>query len=260
MNNMNLNNRNINRISFVSGSTMQIDNKYKTPSPAKPTDNKYTADLGLHSFKEALKNIQCQHEVMIGNEEHHTMFSKHEIVLKLIVKIGDKSLIFVAGIYSDYIDFKACFDKPKDVGDILLKSIANRWNDNRKLTRMSVDDEEDIWLRAEILIPSVITASVLRDLIQKALIHFITSISNYQNHVVNQIPKLTIDTKLIIEKNSESVKFHGEKGERCVLCMEDFNQGDHCLKLKCGHIFHKSEVERYLFTTRKCPLCRAVLE
>ncbi|KAK9446492.1 uncharacterized protein V1518DRAFT_423902 [Limtongia smithiae] len=51
-----------------------------------------------------------------------------------------------------------------------------------------------------------------------------------------------------------------EAGERCLVCLSDFELGEECRKLQqCGHLFHRSCIDEWLTTGRNsCPLCRAV--
>lgn len=46
----------------------------------------------------------------------------------------------------------------------------------------------------------------------------------------------------------------------CVCCLDDFQEGEGCLKLPCGHHFHKECIVSWMHTTvnqaRKCPLCK----
>ncbi|KAK9471260.1 uncharacterized protein V1510DRAFT_420894 [Dipodascopsis tothii] len=49
-------------------------------------------------------------------------------------------------------------------------------------------------------------------------------------------------------------------GERCLVCLSDFELGDECRTLQdCGHFFHKPCIDEWLTTGRNsCPLCRGV--
>jgi len=48
----------------------------------------------------------------------------------------------------------------------------------------------------------------------------------------------------------------------CVVCMEDFKDGDSCIKLPCSsrHIFHENCIMPWLKTHNTCPTCRHELE
>ncbi|KAK9370569.1 hypothetical protein V1509DRAFT_637547 [Lipomyces kononenkoae] len=57
----------------------------------------------------------------------------------------------------------------------------------------------------------------------------------------------------IVEASEENL------GERCLVCLSDFEEGEECRKLRqCGHLFHKNCIDEWLTTGRNsCPLCRA---
>ncbi|TYJ97408.1 RING-H2 finger protein ATL66-like [Cucumis melo var. makuwa] len=43
----------------------------------------------------------------------------------------------------------------------------------------------------------------------------------------------------------------------CVICLNKFEDAQKCRWMKkCGHIFHRSCIDRWLKTERECPLCR----
>ncbi|MBA3722303.1 MAG: E3 ubiquitin protein ligase [Parachlamydiaceae bacterium] len=45
----------------------------------------------------------------------------------------------------------------------------------------------------------------------------------------------------------------------CAICITDFDRGvvNNCMKLKCGHIYHKACVEKWVELKEKCPSCKA---
>ncbi|KAK9245709.1 hypothetical protein V1506DRAFT_537299 [Lipomyces tetrasporus] len=57
----------------------------------------------------------------------------------------------------------------------------------------------------------------------------------------------------IIKANEEHL------GDRCLVCLSDFEEGEECRKLRqCGHLFHRMCIDEWLTTGRNsCPLCRA---
>jgi len=56
----------------------------------------------------------------------------------------------------------------------------------------------------------------------------------------------------------ESSEFKPSEGERCLVCLCDYEEGNECRKLtKCKHVFHKECIDQWLTTGRNsCPLCR----
>lgn len=49
-------------------------------------------------------------------------------------------------------------------------------------------------------------------------------------------------------------------GERCVVCMSDFDVGEDLRILPCAHEFHASCVDKWLQTNATCPICRSTVE
>ncbi|XP_030530234.2 RING-H2 finger protein ATL57-like [Rhodamnia argentea] len=44
----------------------------------------------------------------------------------------------------------------------------------------------------------------------------------------------------------------------CVICLEDFKDGEECLRPTCcDHTFHKACLNRWLLERRRCPICQA---
>lgn len=56
----------------------------------------------------------------------------------------------------------------------------------------------------------------------------------------------------------EPERFHLEPGQRCLVCLCDFEVAEVGRKLiKCGHLFHRECIDQWLTTGRNsCPLCR----
>lgn len=50
----------------------------------------------------------------------------------------------------------------------------------------------------------------------------------------------------------------GHLGEqtRCLICLEDFGDGDDVMTLPCLHIYHKKCVEQWLGRDNSCPVCK----
>merc|ERR1711933_158301 len=45
-------------------------------------------------------------------------------------------------------------------------------------------------------------------------------------------------------------------GKSCSICQEKFKIGDKVKTLPCFHFFHVQEIDRWLKTSRVCPVCR----
>ena len=64
--------------------------------------------------------------------------------------------------------------------------------------------------------------------------------------ILNELPETTIDdvNKLDPEKRN------------CVICLEDFKNGDKATVLPCIHLFHTLCIQNWLKTQNSCPICK----
>lgn len=55
-------------------------------------------------------------------------------------------------------------------------------------------------------------------------------------------------------------KLEGTQGlgeqTKCLICLEEFGNGDDIKTLPCLHIYHQRCVERWLHTDNSCPVCK----
>lgn len=173
--------------------------------------------------------------------------------------ITQKHWVFIVTIGKEWIDLRACFDRPRGIEREILPICVNKWNENRRFSRMTLDEESDIWLRADIPIPFCMTAGHLKEVLKDAIHAFIAAMLEYQgfiveessNHDFRNAPKIDIDACC---ERVTCAEEHANR--RCVLCLDNFKVNDRCLKLPCGHMFHTEEIQKHLFQNPKCPLCR----
>ena len=66
-----------------------------------------------------------------------------------------------------------------------------------------------------------------------------------------QFEKLPI-TKYKKEKYSENFQ--------CIICMEEFNEGEKVKLLPCGHIFHPNCIKEWLMKQKSCPFCKSEIK
>ena len=66
------------------------------------------------------------------------------------------------------------------------------------------------------------------------------------NQIVNGLPETKIEdiTKLDQEKKN------------CVICLEDFKNGDTVINLPCIHLFHNKCIKNWLKNKNSCPICK----
>lgn len=180
--------------------------------------------------------------------------SKSVITMKMV----EHEWIFFCTVSDDWLDLKSCFDKPKNLARVMMLKCINSWNTHRRFTRLTMDDENDLWLRADFPL-SHENSTCLEVGIRDSLYAFGAAMLEYHTYVMTEAD--------IFGKTAEhlDVKAHTEfykctekdAGEKCALCLENFKEYESCLKLPCGHMFHRAEIERHLYIVPTCPLCRA---
>jgi len=66
----------------------------------------------------------------------------------------------------------------------------------------------------------------------------------------------------IVDKNKNQVKnyfmvdIENVNEESCTICLD---KPDNCIQLKCGHIFHKKCIKKWISKNKTCPNCRKIL-
>merc|ERR1712034_176987 len=86
---------------------------------------------------------------------------------------------------------------------------------------------------------------------------FIAAMSEYQAYLVSEAGTYAKVADIEINKFTSILECDSSHTtEKCVLCFDKFEVGDKCIKLPCNHFFHRQEVEKYLYETPNCPLCR----
>merc|ERR1712098_203557 len=166
--------------------------------------------------------------------------------------------IFVASIEKEWLDMKSCFHKPESFDERALLSCCNEWNENHRLVRMTMDEDGDLWLRADLQLLNNLSnpsESIL------AFMHSFLSAIKYYQAFLRPLPESNRQQRALnIDQLCETFKFQDDQSERCALCLDEIKCGDNCLKLPCGHFFHKPEIMRHLHERPNCPLCRQNLK
>eukprot|EP00124_Ichthyophonus_hoferi_P002615 Ihof_evm3s186 gene=Ihof_evmTU3s186 len=61
-------------------------------------------------------------------------------------------------------------------------------------------------------------------------------------------------------------RFKAEKGDKntdvneCVVCMEEFHEGEELVSMPCKHVFHETCLSPWLQQHNTCPTCRVTVE
>ncbi|KAI9177109.1 hypothetical protein LWI28_011163 [Acer negundo] len=67
-------------------------------------------------------------------------------------------------------------------------------------------------------------------------------------------PRKTIVGNSVLYNSHERI---GQEYSDCVICVEDFKDGDRCGVLyKCEHVYHIDCINKWLTKSKHCPLCR----
>lgn len=64
---------------------------------------------------------------------------------------------------------------------------------------------------------------------------------------VSQIDKKTISYEELLNDNND---------DDCTICLEEFNNDEEIVKLKCNHLFHLKCIDDWIEKNQSCPLCR----
>ena len=59
-----------------------------------------------------------------------------------------------------------------------------------------------------------------------------------------------------IPEKYNAVAIKTAEPETCTICIEDFEEGDHIIKLACEHAFHPKCIGPWLEISVKCPNCK----
>merc|ERR1719436_101167 len=68
-------------------------------------------------------------------------------------------------------------------------------------------------------------------------------------------PAQAADISALPTRTLENTEHLGEQ-TKCLICLEEFGDGDEVKTLPCLHIYHQKCVERWLGTDNSCPVCK----
>jgi hypothetical protein len=68
-------------------------------------------------------------------------------------------------------------------------------------------------------------------------------------------PAQQVDIQALPSRKLEGTEQLGEQ-TKCLICLEQFGDGDDVKTLPCLHIYHQQCVERWLSTDNSCPVCK----
>lgn len=88
----------------------------------------------------------------------------------------------------------------------------------------------------------------------------------FNNNNNNRIYDSDIEARLIpnlsqIDKKTISYEelLNNDEDNDCTICLEEFNNDEEIIKLKCNHLFHLKCIDDWIKKNQSCPLCRVNL-
>ncbi|XP_068521351.1 E3 ubiquitin-protein ligase ARK2C isoform X3 [Anas acuta] len=89
----------------------------------------------------------------------------------------------------------------------------------------------------------------------------------YQHYLatprMQHFPRSTSLTQMRRPQEGKAEQEDGEKldtDEKCTICLSMLEDGEDVRRLPCMHLFHQVCVDRWLATSKKCPICRVDIE
>ena len=69
------------------------------------------------------------------------------------------------------------------------------------------------------------------------------------------INKLCSKTRPKIKDIDEYIIDKKIYGYECLICLDEFYQGQRVTMIKCGHLYHKPCIDKWFLKKQACPLC-----
>ena len=51
-----------------------------------------------------------------------------------------------------------------------------------------------------------------------------------------------------------------DEGDKCTICLSEFEDSEDVRRLPCMHLFHTACVDQWLSSNKRCPICRVDIE
>jgi len=145
----------------------------------------------------------------------------------------------------------------------IVKDVKKKKKFKDKLKELDIDIEDGILATIDIigcvfLVGPSITRTGLRII---NLVNKLTN-NNDENEAENNENGLTQGENNNIEKIIETLptsilkKKIENSSIQCIICMEDFKEGDKVSTLPCFHVFHTNCIDKWLLKTHTCPICK----
>lgn len=75
------------------------------------------------------------------------------------------------------------------------------------------------------------------------------------NEVLAALPRINFGEPTESSSDLASSQAAGTTCDECVMCLEEFTQGEEVLRLPCSHLFHEGCLGPWLLKSLQCPIC-----
>ncbi|CAG0882333.1 unnamed protein product [Darwinula stevensoni] len=91
--------------------------------------------------------------------------------------------------------------------------------------------------------------------------HHLITLSSMENDHQRGASQSTIEKNTLPYKYEKVVTSNAEEdGEKCTICLSEFEHDEHVRRLPCMHLFHLPCVDEWLRGNKVCPICRVDIE
>ena len=64
---------------------------------------------------------------------------------------------------------------------------------------------------------------------------------------------------LLVTKLGKKINNINDIEYKCIICYEDFNEGDEISTLPCTHVFHIKCIKTWIYEKGNCPICKFII-
>jgi hypothetical protein len=73
------------------------------------------------------------------------------------------------------------------------------------------------------------------------------------DHIVESLPVISYEAT---QAQAKSTDGDNNNCSTCIICMDDYEQGNELSMLPCFHKFHKDCIKEWLSGSKSCPICK----
>lgn len=203
-------------------------------------------ERGGCSFVEKVRSLQASgaKAVIIGDKHYNGWVTMYAT--------GDASDIRIPSVYVAQYQFLSLLQHLSDVNENQDTPVFIRITENELFSWTY----SDLFLLFAVLIPSSILYATY-------LAWRVRQDSQAQQHLQQQQQQLQQDgeqwTVKDVVSNLPVHSFHREKDipiDECIICLEEYSEGDKIRTLPCKHLFHSTCIQAWLNRKHFCPICK----